>query len=598
MLPPELDLVVHATHEAGAKGGGIGAVLDGILAEPTYNQVVRRTILVGPFDPSNLTEMERIYAPSNALQVIYSTLDNISQVNAELARAFERIELYYHVNLLYGKRRFGHVDHEVLLIDPREVVASVENLFKFQLWSQFSIDSRLYEGSPDYEWYLRAAEPGFAALQALVGEGEYPRPPKLRAAREGRAVMLAHEWLGLPLAFSALAHAPHAYRTVFYAHEVATVRRLVEGNPGHDTRFYNVMRAARRQGVYLEDVFGSQRDFFKHALLQAAANFDGFLAVSDVTLDELRFLSPTFANRPISLVYNGVPSPEITLKDHLASKARMQHYAENLTGRKPNWVFTHVTRLVSSKGLWRDLRVLEQLDHQLAAQGETALLFTLSSAIPAGRRVEDVLRWEAEYDWPVVHRADNGDLVGPEVDYYRSIQDFNARAQAIRIILFNQYGWGDERCGKRMPADMQPTDIRYGTDLEFGQSVYEPFGIGQVEPLATGALCCVSNVCGCVGFIKSVASLRLPNVIVADYVSLPPSLQGLDLAGMLAINQPERDLVEVAESARVAIKIAERLPRDATTMQRLLQDGFGLSQRMSWKVVVEEGLIPALAGLF
>ncbi len=598
MLPPELDLVVHATHEASAKVGGIGAVLDGILAEPAYNQVVRRTVLVGPYDPSNLAELERIHAPSNGLHIIYSTLDGISAVSPELARAFERIELYYHVNLLYGKRRFGAAEHEVLLVDPRDVVASVENLYKFQLWAQFGIDSRLYEGAADYEWYIRAAEPSFAALQALIGEGEYTRPPKLRAAREGRSVILAHEWLGLPLAFSALSHAPRDYRTVFYAHEVATVRRLVEGNPGHDTRFYIVLRMARRQGLYLEDVFGAQRDFFKHALLSAAANFDGFLAVSDVTLDELRFLSPTFANRPISLVYNGVPSPQITLSERQASKARMQQYAENLTGQRPTWVFTHVTRLVPSKGLWRDLRVLEQLDHQLAARGETALLFLLSSAIPAGRRAEDVLRWEEEYNWPVVHQANNGDLVGSEVDYYRSIQDFNSRAQASRIILFNQYGWGDARCGRRMPPDMQPTDIRYGTDLEFGQSIYEPFGIGQVEPLATGALCCVSNVCGCVGFIKQVTGLRLPNGVVADYVTLPPSLQGLDLAGLLAINQPERELVEVAEAARVAIKIAERLPRDTAASQRLLQDGYDLSQKMSWKVVVEEGLIPALVGLF
>jgi glycosyltransferase involved in cell wall biosynthesis len=598
MLPPEIELVVHATHEAGAKVGGIGAVLDGILAEPTYNQVVRRTVLVGPFNPSNLAEMERIYSPGNGFHAIYSTLDGIANVSAELAHAFEQIELYYHVNLLYGKRRFGNTEHEVLLIDPREVVASVVNLYKYQLWSQFGIDSRRYEDSPDYEWYVRAAEPSFAALQALVGQGEYPRPPRLRAAREGRAVLLAHEWLGLPLAFSARSHEPGCYATAFYAHEVATVRRLVENNPGHDTRLYNVMHAARRQGLYLEDVFGDQRDFFKHALLMAAANLDGIFAVSDVTLDELRFLSPAFANRPIALVYNGVPSPPLTLVEHQASKARMQQYGENLTGRRPTWVFTHVTRLVPSKGLWRDLRVMEQLDRQLAAQGESALLFTLSSALPVGRRVEEVLRWETEYDWPLVHHAGNGDLIGLEVDYNRAIEEFNARALASRIILFNQYGWGDARCGQRMPADMQPTDIRYGTDLEFGQSIYEPFGIGQLEPLATGALCCVSSICGCVGFIKQVGGMKLPNVVVADYVTLPPRLEGMDLASLLAIGQHERDMVEVAESARVANKIFERLPRGDAAAQSSLEAGFALSQRMSWKVVVEEGLIPALAGLF
>ncbi len=598
MLPPELDLVVHATHEAGAKVGGIGAVLDGMLAEPAYNRLVRRTILVGPFDPSNLVEMERVHSPRNAFQTIYSTLDGMAEVPAELARAFERIELYYHVNLLYGKRCFGDVEHEVLLVDPRDAVTSVTNLFKFHLWDQYGVDSRLYEGALDYDWYIAAAEPSLAALQALIGEGEYPRPPQIRAPREGRAVLLAHEWLGLPLVFSALWHVPEAYHAVLYAHEVTTVRRLVEGNPGHDTRFYNVMRTARRLGLSLEDVFGPQRDFFKHALLMAAADLHGVLAVSDVTLDELRFLSPDFADRPIALVYNGVPSPAITMVEHRSSKARMQQYAENLTGRRPTWIFTHVTRLVLSKGLWRDLRVLEQMDPQLAARGETAMLFTLSSAIPAGRREEQVRRWESEYGWPVIHRDNNGDLVGPELDYYRAIEDFNARAQASRVILINQFGWGRERCGMRMPADMQASDIRYGTDLEFGQSVYEPFGIGQVEPLATGALCCVSSVCGCVGFIKQAGGNRLPNVAVADYVTLPLSLQGMDLPGLLAIGQHERDIVETAEAARVAIKIFERLPRTEAAGQKLLEDGYALSQRMSWKVVVEEGLLPALVNMF
>lgn len=598
MLPPELDLVVHATHEAGAKVGGIGAVLDGILADPTYNRVVGRTILVGPYDPSNLTEVERIRAPSNGFQVIYSTLDGASGIDADLARAFERIELYYHVNILYGKRRFGGVQHEVLLIDPRDVVASVENSFKYHLWDRYGIDSRLFESSWEYEWFIRAAEPSFAALQALTGDGEYTRPPALRAPRSGRAVILAHEWLGVPLALSATFHKPGAFRTVFYAHEVATVRPLVEDNPGHDTRFYNVLKAARSQGLFLEDAFGDRRSFFKHALLTAAASFDSVLAVSDLIVDELHFLSRRFAERPIALVYNGVPDPRITLAEHNSSVARMQQYARALLGKRPTWIFTHVTRLVASKGLWRDLQVMEELDPALAERGETAMLFTLSSAVPAGRRTNDVAMWESEYGWPVEHREANGDLIGPEVEYYRAIQEFNGRAKASRIVLFNQYGWNPDRCGTRMPEDMQPTDIRYGTHLEFGQSIYEPFGIGQLEPLATGAICCLSSVCGCLGFIRQAGGLELPNIVVGDYVTLPPSLSGLTLEELLRLGQLEREKVEAVESARVAKEIFESLPRAPEAAERLLEDGAALSQRMSWKVVVEEGLLPALWNTF
>ena len=43
----QIDLVVHATHEAGVKFGGIGAVLSGLLGTPSYNRHITRTILVG-----------------------------------------------------------------------------------------------------------------------------------------------------------------------------------------------------------------------------------------------------------------------------------------------------------------------------------------------------------------------------------------------------------------------------------------------------------------------------------------------------------------------------------------------------------------------
>ncbi len=39
-----------------------------------------------------------------------------------------------------------------------------------------------------------------------------------------------------------------------------------------------------------------------------------------------------------------------------------------------------------------------------------------------------------------------------------------------------------------MPEAMSFDDLRAGTDQEFGQSLYEPVGIAQLDPLATGAL--------------------------------------------------------------------------------------------------------------
>ncbi len=39
-----LETVVHFTHEAGFKVGGIGAVLDGLLGAPAYVEAVPRTV--------------------------------------------------------------------------------------------------------------------------------------------------------------------------------------------------------------------------------------------------------------------------------------------------------------------------------------------------------------------------------------------------------------------------------------------------------------------------------------------------------------------------------------------------------------------------
>jgi len=581
------DLLVHATHEAGVKLGGIGAVLDGLLGQPAYTQSVRRSILVGPFNPDDSLEMERLYAPRNRFTPRYSAHDGLYAVPDDLARALTQVEAGYRVRLLYGTRKFGEQEHEVLLVDARNVTAQATNDFKFHLWERYGVDSYRYQQYSEYNHYLRAAEPSFAALRALVADGEASEtsvPP----------IILAHEWLGLPLAFCAKRHEPARWRSVFYAHETATVRPLVEGHPGHDTRFYNSMFAARDYGLYLADVFGDQYGFFKHALLMAAAQCDGLLAVGDLVVDELKFLAGAFARRDIPVVYNGVPSARISFGERWRSKQLLQAYARNLFGFTPDWVFSHVTRLVLSKALWRDVRVMEQLDRRLAARGETALLITLSSSVPAGRRSADVWRWESEYDWPLRHRGDNGDLIDLEWDYYRAVEQFNAHAQAIRIVLINQFGFSRDRCGARMPEGMEFDDLRFGTDVEFGQSIYEPFGIGQLEPLASGALCCVSNVCGGVGFIGKAGSLALPNLVLADYVSLPRRFQGIGLRQMLSLGQWERNYMESTESVNVAQRILECLPRDERSATALLEHGFALCQQMSWERVVVDQLLPAL----
>jgi hypothetical protein len=403
--------------------------------------------------------------------------------------------------------------------------------------------------------------------------------------------------MGIPLALAAMQRDAAMWRTYFYAHEVATARLLVEEHPGHDTRFYNVLRLALPEDKSVGDLFGPQDYYFKHALLERAALFDGILAVGNPVVAELRFLGSAFSNRKIDLVYNGAPAAKITLEEKKQSKALLQEYARNLLDFSPDFIFSHVTRFVLSKGLWRDIRVLEHLDRILHRAGKTGILSILSSAEPTGRAPEQVCHWEREYGWPVAHRADNGDLLGLETDFFfHVLEPFNQHSKAIKAVLINQFGWSQERCGQRMPAAMNFMDLRRGADVEFGQSIYEPFGIAQIEPLSFGALCVPSNVCGAVGFVERAAAdfPEFPNVIVADYVTPPDDWIFHSAREALSIDQHARDIIERQRSKRVAETIAARLPLTDEEAQALLTSGQLVAHRMSWEVVVTDHLLPAL----
>src|SRR5688572_25017090 len=62
--------VVHVTHEAIQKIGGIGAVLQGLLTSPLYLEQIHRNILVGPFWPTDTTGEQRL-GPHG--EVLYSS---------------------------------------------------------------------------------------------------------------------------------------------------------------------------------------------------------------------------------------------------------------------------------------------------------------------------------------------------------------------------------------------------------------------------------------------------------------------------------------------------------------------------------------------
>ena len=598
-----MSIVAHVTHEAIQKMGGIGAVLEGLLTTHTYQQAIERTFLIGPLFPgAELSGLETVF---------YHAAGGITETPH--ADALSGIEQTYGVAILYGQRRFVNENQnitmltDVILVDVSNSNEQPTAHFKWELYEQFHIESSRYESEWEFEEYVRLAEPAYDALRVLLTQ-EPPQEPPVPVARGPvprepqhlpNVFIISHEFMGMPFALKTLIERRKGdegaarMRTIFYAHEVATIRPIVEGHPGHDVRFYNVMKHAMSQGKSVRDVFDDAFWYFKHALIDKAHLCDAIFAVGDLVVDELRFLAKPFEDYPINLVYNGIPAFEVNLAEKLASKARLQTYAETLLDYRPDYVFTHVTRLVKSKGLWRDLQVLTHLDSLLASNDKTAVLFILSTEIATGRPDEAIHQIEQEYGWPVHHKIGYPDLVGAEIELNNGVSAFNLHSQAIKVVFVNQFGWSQSTCGSRMPAEMEFMDIRKGSDAEFGQSIYEPFGIAQVEPLSFGAICVVSNVCGCCGFIRRATGERdVPNIVIADYTHLgiPPD----SIETILQFGLTERNEIEAENSRDIAAKLLGRLPRKPRDVEDMIQDGYEIASRMSWEVVVKDYFLPGL----
>ena len=578
-----MSIVAHITHEAIQKMGGIGAVLEGLLTTRSYNEAIEQTFLVGPlFSGADLSALE---------SVMYHAAAGIKETPH--AAALSDIEKTYHVELIYGQRQFKNKDQnittltDVILINVSNSNEELTAQFKWQLYEHFGIESTRYESEWEYEEYVRLAEPAYQALLVLIGE-ETDTP----------VYIISHEFMGMPLALKTHIEQKNGngstdMRTVFYAHEVATIRPIVEGHPGHDVRFYNALEQAKAQGMLIQDVFGDQFWYYKHALIDKAHLCDTIFAVGDLVVDELRFLAQPFESFPINLVYNGIPAFEMSLEEKIESKARLQKYARTLLDYRPDYVFTHVTRLVKSKGLWRDIQVLSHLDSLLASNNKTAVLFILSTEIATGRPNENIHQMEREYEWPVHHKIGYPDLVGAEIELNNGVSAFNLQSKAIKVVFVNQFGWSQAACGSRMPIEMEFMDIRKGSDAEFGQSIYEPFGIAQVEPLSFGAICVVSNVCGCCGFIQRATDNReVPNVVIADYTHLNAGPKTLD--NVMNIGLSERTQIEVENSRDIAAKLLGRLPRKPRDVEEMIKDGYEIAARMSWEVVVKDYFLPGL----
>jgi len=564
--------LAHLTHEAVQKIGGIGAVLNGLITSRHYKSMVKRTVLCGPF-----TEEDRQLVAAGRPDLTLLPARQIEDRTAAVGLA--QIERRFGVEIFHGKRRYvggpAGVDNEVeiLLIDVTRMPKDHVDAVKQGLQRETGLRFDKFKLSAEDDRYVRLAVPAYEALLTL------------RRSKDGPCVMIAHEWFGLPLAFWIVGRRDPRFRTIFHAHEVQVVRPIVEKHPAHDIMFYNVLRTAPAQGKYLPDIFGTQEFAFRPAMVMRAHRLDRIFAVGDPIVDELRFLGPEFQNAKIDLVYNGVGAPKIAPEAKIESHQRLQEYARRLLGWRPDFVFTHVARPVESKAFWRDLQVMAALDPKLAAAGQKAVLFILASATYP-RSAADVAKMEKAYGWPLEHRKGLPDLVGSEVAIEKAVRGFNRRAKAGRAIYVNQFGWEHGLCGTKMPKAMVFSDVRRGTDLEFGMSVYEPFGIAQIEPLPFGAICAISRACGCCGFIERVdKNHELPTVIIKDYAVEPKAANPSRLLKMTAAQAAE---IEKRIAAEIAEDVYRLLPRSEKDLKRYLALGYRYARQMSWEIVTRD----------
>jgi len=573
--------VVHVTHEAAGKIGGIGAVLQGFFTSNSYLDAVDRSIIVGPLFSTEQAVSQRLGENS---EVLYSSMDGV--ISTGYGPALRKIEHHYNVNIIYGRRTFidKHTgiksSPEIILIDIRHIHRGIVNDLKKRFFEKFGIRSDRYEHLWEFDQYVRLAPAAIAILKVI-------------GAAKNSTTVIAHEFMGMPTALAAILETSCRFKTAFYAHEVATMRRIVEEHPGHDTMFYNAIHQAKTSGKYLADTFGDQSSYYKHPLVEAAKYCDSICAVGDYTAEELKFLAPEFENAGIDIVYNGIPAYQISLADKLASKEKLQHYCENLLGYRPDFVFTHVTRLVKSKGLWRDLQVLEYMEKEFRSENKTAVLFLLSTET-CQRRSCDILNMESVYNWPVAHRENWPDLSGGEANFYTSIQEFNASSRNIKVVFINQFGFSRKHCGNRMPEDMEFIDIRRGSDVEFGLSIYEPFGIAPLEPLTFGGICVVSSVSGCAGFVRDVTNGEgSKNIVIADYISLGKN-GFADIEDPLQIGMSVRNQIEDYVSDKIAMQVCSLLAKNDSQLEGMIKAGCELAKNMSWDVAVKDYLLPSL----
>jgi len=576
--------IVHLLPDPVQLNSGLDHIIQGLCTARSYHDAVERTILIGPLLSNETDVLSQL---GTSFRILHSSRAGV--MNHSCSNALSAVESNFNVSILYGMRSFNHPQTnlptpvELILLDVSRANLHPVNVLKSWIYEEFDLPSDQYERNPQYDLYVKLAPASLAALRAL-GVSDPSRP----------AVLISHDYPGVPTALAGMMDPLGAFKTVFWAHEVPTIHRLVESYPGHDTMFSNALLWARRNHYYLTEMFGSQDFFYFHALTTVARHCDHIITTGKHIRQELRFLNPHFDAQDIDLVFSALPYSDVTWDQKNDSHTRLQQYVGNLQGYCPDYIFTHVAPVTVCQAHWRDINILDHLEAHFAQTGKTGAYIIFSTDAHRQDWLNSNCDNSADHarSRRVAHRGQHWALSPAEADLYHYIQDFNSRSTHIKALLVNPLGWQAHKIDSCIPEGMSFSDLHLGTDLEFAQGIYDPCNASTLAVLASGGLCVLSGVNGTCDLIDNFASTPPENVIIADYTQI--GSEQAQRETILNIDQSTRDQLEADISAQVAQTIMQRLPASHEQRTNLLEHSTQLADQLNWDELCSSYFLPTL----
>ena len=573
---------IHITHEAAKKIGGIGAVLSGMCTSSIYHSFFDRTVFYGPlFDDKENTSLDLDIAINRLggdAEVLYSSLDKI--YNSIYDDFFNLINNKYSIDILYGTKILYDEIHpqkknkiEILLVGIKHINQELLDLFKFQLWEKYGFSCKDFENNFDFEQYLRIALPFRIITEEIFTDKK-------------KTIYFSHEYMGVASCLAIDLQKKQNEKIYFHAHEISTARSVTEKISGHDISFYNLLENDLKNGKTLENRFGLQKHNPRNELIKLAKLFDGIMAVGDWVKKEYCYLVNDVDVDKINICYNGIPVPNYSFNSKKKARKKLQDYCDNLYNFVPDVIMTHVTRLVISKGLWRDISILEKLDDYFTKDKLKGFMVILSTIIGSGRTSDEIGKMETDYGWPVMHKEGYPDLIGYENDIYWSCQYFNAKSKSIKVVFINQYGFTQNKVGSRLPEDTSFADLRLASDVELGLSVYEPFGIAQIETIPFGGVAILTKACGSSFLLeKSFKDEELKPYLVLDFTEDSNEKSEVDL---LNLSLQEREEIEKQIIAKHINEIYNIIPKSEAQRKQIFDLCKKHLNKLSWDEVIKD----------